>query len=55
MSIWDSDYYYIKEIKQDAPAWFRLERYAYCEQTNENNASAKRGLFSRLAGKKRSK
>lgn len=53
MSIWDSDYYYTRPIRQEKPAWYRLERYDYCEFSDENVLSAKRGSFARRAGKKR--
>lgn len=55
MSIWDSNFYYTRQIQQDAPAWFRLERYDYCEGLNESTAASKRGIFARRAGRKRSK
>ena len=55
MSIWDSNFYYTRAIQQDAPAWFRNERYDYCEGLNESTVATKRGIFGRLAGKKRGK
>ena len=55
MSMMVSDYFYAKQVRQEAPAWYRLERYDYCDRIDVNALSAKRGLFARLAGKKRSK
>ena len=55
MSIMVNDYFYAKEYRQDAPAWYRLERYEYCDSMNAHSLSAKRGFLFRLAGKKRSK
>ena len=52
MSIMTNDYFYSKPLKQDIPAWYRHERYEYCERFDENTVSAKRGIFSRRFGKK---
>ena len=55
MSIMENDYFYSRPLRQDRPAWYRLERYEYCDLFDESTVSAKRGIFSRRNGKKRSK
>ena len=55
MSTMQNDYFYSRPLQQTTPAWYRLERYDYCETLSESSVSAKRSIFSRRIGKKRSK
>ena len=55
MSNIENEYLYTRQLRQDTPAWYRLERYDYCDFYNKNAASGKRGIFSRFADRKRRK
>ena len=50
MSIMENVYFYSKPVRQDNPAWYRLERYENCDVN-----TVKRSIFARFFGKKRSK
>jgi len=52
MSIIENVYFDAKQFRQDSPAWCRLEKYDNCDV---KSLSPKRGFFTRLFGKKRTK
>ncbi len=55
MSIMMNECMGAKNFRPVVPSWYKQERYDYCERFEASSGSAKRSIFARRAGKKRSK
>ncbi len=51
MSMMEIDFLYSRQFRQDTPAWYRRERYDYCEKT-EGRKAERQGFFARHSMKK---
>ena len=52
MSIMLNNYIDTDRLAPVVPAWFRAERYDYCERINKRGTSSKRNIFSFITDRK---